>query len=109
MGSKEVKISMKVYIMRVGLGVVPGEQSFFHEKEQNDQEQSHRSEKRTNAKNAFLKILERFVKEQNGTERNKNCLKRTFKIRNTFLLSRTCSKSGTHFKSGMCFKSSRNN
>ena len=49
MGSKEVKISMKVYIMRVGLGVVPGEQSFFHENEQNDQEQSHRSEKRTNA------------------------------------------------------------
>ena len=28
----------------IGLGVVPGEQSFFHENERNDQERSHRSE-----------------------------------------------------------------
>ena len=60
--------------------------------------------KRTNAYSAFLKILERFVKERNG-----NCLKRTFGIRNAFLLSRTRSKLGTHFKSGICSKSSRNN
>ena len=30
----------------IGLGVVPGERSFFHENERNDQERSHRSEKR---------------------------------------------------------------
>ena len=35
--------------LKLGLGVVPGEQSFFHENERNDQERSHRSEKRTNA------------------------------------------------------------
>ena len=35
-----------VYDINLGLGVVPGERSFFHE---NDQERSHRSEKRTNA------------------------------------------------------------
>ena len=55
------------------------------------------SKKRTNAYSAFLKILERFVKERYG-----NCLKRTFEIRNAFLLSRTRSKLGTHFKSGIC-------
>ena len=43
------------------------ERSFFPENERNDQERSHRSEKKTNAQNAFLKILERLVKERNGT------------------------------------------
>ena len=33
----------------LGLGVVPGERSFFYENEQNDQERSYHSEKRTNA------------------------------------------------------------
>ena len=32
----------------IGLGVVPGERSFFHENERNDQERSHRSEKKEN-------------------------------------------------------------
>ena len=31
---------------RLGLGVVPGERSFFHENERNYQERSHRSKKK---------------------------------------------------------------
>ena len=82
--------------------MVPGEQMFFHENERNDQE---RSQKKKRIESGF-KNIETICKV---TERNGNCLKRMFKIRNPFLLSRMRSKSGTHFKSGMCSKSSRNN
>ena len=78
--------------MQVGLGTYLVERSFFPEKERNDQERSHCSEKKT-ALNAFLKILERLVREPNG-----NCVKRTVKILNVFLFSRTHSKLGTQFK-----------
>ena len=54
--------------MQTRAGRVPGGTIVLSENERNDQERSHRSEK-TNGKNAFLKILERLVKERNGTER----------------------------------------
>ena len=63
------------------------ERSFFPENERNIPI----IPKKTNAQNAFLKILERLVKEWNGTERElleKNGLNRC--------------KLGMHFKSGMC-------
>ena len=53
----------------VGLGAFQVERSFFPENERNDQERSHRSKKKRKAQNAFLKILERLVKERNRTER----------------------------------------
>ena len=49
-----------------------------------------------------LKILERLVKEQNGTEGE--LLEKNGIIVNAFLFSRTSSQLGTHFKSGMCFQ-----
>ena len=82
MGSKEVKISMKVYIMRVGLGVVPGEQSFFHENEQNDQEQSHRSEKRNIG--TICKGTERNGTERKLLEKNVQNQKHILIIKNVF-------------------------
>ena len=91
--------------VKVGLGALTVERSFFHENERNDQERSHRSEKKNERLECVLKNIGKVSKR---TERNGNCLKRTVKIVNAFLLSRTCSKLGTHFKSGMCSKSSRN-
>ena len=55
--------------IRIGLGVVPGERSFFQENGRIYQEQNHRSEKRTECIERGFKILERLVKERNGTER----------------------------------------
>ena len=57
-----------IYLLSLGLGVFLVERLFFPENERNDQERSHCS-KKTNAWNAFLKILEQLVIEQNGTER----------------------------------------
>ena len=54
--------------LTLGPGAFLVERSFFPENEWNDQERSHRSEKKTNAQNAFVKILDRLVKERNGTE-----------------------------------------
>jgi len=48
----------------LGLGAFLVERSFFPKNERNDQERSHHFEKKTNAQNAFLKILERLVKER---------------------------------------------
>ena len=82
---------------KVGLGVVPGERSFFHKNERNDPI-------------VMKERIERFLNNVGtickGTERK--FLKRTFKIRNAFIFSRMRSKLRTHFKSGMCSKSSRN-
>ena len=41
--------------VNLGLGVVPGERSFFHENERNDQERSHRSEKERKHRTRSLK------------------------------------------------------
>ena len=49
-------------------GRVPGgTKLFFPKNKRNDQERSHRLKKKTYAKNAFLKVLEQFVKEWNGS------------------------------------------
>ena len=63
----------------LGLGAFLVERSFFPENERNNQERSHRSEKKEHSERSFLQILERLVKERNG-----NCLKRTVKIVNMF-------------------------
>ena len=86
--------------MRLGLGVVFEERSFFHKNEWNYQERSHHSEKRMERKERVLKNIgmERRRTEKNGTDIS---LKERLK-------SGTCSKSGTHLKSGMYAKSSRN-
>ena len=52
--------------LTLGLGAFLVKRSFFPKNEWNDQERSHCSEK----KNAFLKILDRLVKERNGTKRS---------------------------------------
>ena len=56
--------------MRVGLGVVPGERSFFHKNERNDQERSQCSEKKNERIERVLKNVRTICKgtEQNGTE-----------------------------------------
>ena len=89
-------------LQQLGLGPFLVEGSFFPENEQNDQERYHRSEKKTNAQNVFLKILERLVKERKGAERE--LLEKNGIILKAFLFSRTHSQLGTHFKSGMCFQ-----
>ena len=49
-----------VYDINLGLGVVPGERSFFHENERNYQEQSHRFGKKN--EHSFYNETERFQK-----------------------------------------------
>ena len=51
--------------MYLGLGVVPGERSFFHENKQNDQERSHRSKKKNEHIEGVLKNIGTICK---GTE-----------------------------------------
>ena len=43
--------------VQIGLGIIPGERSFFHENERNDQEQSYYSEKWTERNRMTLLIL----------------------------------------------------
>ena len=62
-------------LLRLGLCMFLVERWFFPENKRNDQERSHRSKKK-NAQYAFLKMLERLLKERNGMERElleKNC------------------------------------
>ena len=51
------------------LGVVPGERSFFYKNEWNDQERSHRSEKKNKHKERVLKNIGTICK---GTERERS-------------------------------------
>ena len=52
------------------LGVVPGERSFFHENERNDQERSHRSKKKNERIERVLKNIGTICKvtEQEGND-----------------------------------------
>ena len=75
--------------VHLGLGVNPGEQSFFQENKRNYQERSHLFEKRTERIEHVLSNIGTISKR---AEWNGNCLNRKFKIRNVFLLSRTRSR-----------------
>ena len=63
--------------VQTGLGIIPGERSFFHENEQNDQEQYYYSEKRTERNRMTLLLLrpewnKNEMIEKKERERNKN-------------------------------------
>ena len=63
--------------VQTGLGIIPGERSFFHENEQNDQEQYYYSEKRTERNRMTLLLLrpewnKNETIEKKERERNKN-------------------------------------
>ena len=79
-----------------GLGVVPGERSFFHWNERNYQKWCHHSKKRTNKKNTFLDYWNDLKINERGT--NGNWLKKRsdiISIRTTFQI--THSKSNSDF------------
>ena len=58
------KFKIPLKVVHIGLGIVPGDRSFFHKNERNDQEWSIRSKKKEGTK--FLKKVETICK---GTER----------------------------------------
>ena len=63
--------------VQIGLDIIPGERSFFHENEQNDQEQYYYSEKRTERNRMTLLLLrpewnKNETIEKKERERNKN-------------------------------------
>ena len=70
--TKRFVVSLHIFfdcLYKLGLGVVTGERSFFHENEQNDQEQSHRSEKKNKRIECVHKNIGTICK---GTKRERN-------------------------------------
>ena len=79
--------------MVLGLGVVPGERSLFHENERNYQERFHRSEKKNEHIEHVFKNIEKIINRTN----ERILLEKSIKMRNAFLLLGTRSKSGKNF------------
>ena len=50
-----LSLKYPIHVYRLGLGVVPGKQSFSHKNERNDQERSDRSENNNKRREGVLK------------------------------------------------------
>ena len=70
-GTRQSTYSFLVW-SNLGLGVVPGQPSFFHKNKRKDQERSHRSKKKNERIERVLKNIGMICKgtEQNRTEQN---------------------------------------
>ncbi len=85
----------------LGLGIVPGEKSFFYENEQKLSRTIPKFRKKELTHRMIERVLKNIGTIITNVERMK-LLEKNVKIKSACLLSGTCYKSRTHFKSGTC-------